>query len=93
MTVSDPTELLSEALAVALRKKTVAAAGICEFVPDAIVVSFALTLANPEVCEADHWRCDLLPAEPIESVHDCVALTLSERPSVAVCVEETITAL
>jgi hypothetical protein len=85
MTGSDPSlPLLSEDPAAdALRKNTAAELGTREIVPDAIVASFVSTLAKPDAASRDHWCFDLPDAEPIESVHACVALTVMTRPSVA----------
>jgi hypothetical protein len=85
MTGSDPSlPLLSEDATVdAVRKKTAAELGTREIVPDAIVASVASTLAKPVAASRDHWCFDLPDAEPIESVHACVALTVMTRPSVA----------
>jgi hypothetical protein len=85
MTGSDPSlPLLSEdATGEAVRKKTAAELGTREIVPDAIVASVVSTLAKPVAASRDHWCFDLPDAEPIESVHACVALTVMTRPSVA----------
>jgi hypothetical protein len=85
MTGSDPSlPFLSEgATADAVRKKTAAELGSCEILPDAIVASVVSTLAKPDAASRDHWCLDLPDAEPIESVHACVALTVMTRPSVA----------
>jgi hypothetical protein len=95
MTGSDPSLLfLSEdATADAARKKTAAELGTREIVPDAIVASVVPTLAKPDAVSRDHWLVDLPAAEPIESVHACVALTVMTRPSVAVWIEETLVAV
>src|SRR3981081_773353 len=71
-----------DATADALRKKTAAEVGLCEIVPDATIASVVSTLAKPDAASCDHWCVDLPAAEPIESVHACVALTVMTRPLV-----------
>jgi hypothetical protein len=85
MTADDPSlPLLSDdATAGALRKKTAAELGSCDSLPDAIVASVVSTLAKPDPASRDHCCFDLPDAEPIESAHACVALTVMTRPSVA----------
>jgi hypothetical protein len=92
MTGSDPSlPLLSEdATDEALRKKTAAELGSCEILPDAIVASVVSTLAKSDAASRDHWCFDLPDAEPIESVHACVALTVMTRPSVAGRIEGAV---
>jgi hypothetical protein len=82
-----------DATAEALRKKTAAEVGTCEIVPDATIASVVSTLAKPEAASCDHWCFDLPAAEPIESVHACVALTVMTRPFVAGWIEETLVAV
>jgi hypothetical protein len=65
----------------ALRKNTVAAAGTGEMSPDAMVAPLRITLENPPLRSVDHWTLELPFTDPIESVQDCVALTLTGRPS------------
>lgn len=85
MTGSDPSLplLFEDATADALRKKTAAELGSCEILPDAIVASVASTLAKPDEASRDHCCFDLPDAEPMESVHACVALTVMTMPFVA----------
>ena len=94
VTGSDPSlPFVSEdATADALRKKTAAEVGTCEIVPEATIASVVSTLAKPDAASCDHC-VDLPAAEPIESVHACVALTVMTRPFVAGWTEETLVAV
>jgi hypothetical protein len=74
----------------AFRKKTVAAVGACESVPEATMASRPPIAAKPELRSCDHCMSVVLPAEVIERDHDWVALMLSARPSVGVRLDDTI---
>src|SRR3954468_21076197 len=60
-----------------LRRYKVAFAAICDSPPDAIVDPAGAISAKPAVPLVDHWTRESF--DPIERIHDCVALTLIER--------------
>jgi hypothetical protein len=60
-----------------LRRYKVAFAAICEIPPDAIVAPVGAMPAKLAVPLVDHWTRESF--DPIERIHDCVALTVIER--------------
>jgi len=62
------------------RTKTLAEVGRCEMSPEAMIACSLVTAEKSEWPSRDHRRCAFVLTAPIDSVHGCVAVTLSDMP-------------